>query len=304
MTSSTLRRVALGAAAAVLLAGAAAFALRPQAEEAVPIAELSARTHFHGLAVDRGDPSRLHLATHHGVFRVGPDGMAVPVSAHRDDYMGFTPHPADPSVLYASGHPARGGNLGVIVSRDGGQSWRQLAQGAGGPVDFHQMDVSPADPTVIYGAYHGRLQVSRDGGATWQVVGPAPEGLIDLAASAKDANSLYAATQNGLLRSEDGGKTWQDAYLLHRPATMVHVTPEGAVYAFLDGAGLIRTNEPSLSWRAVGGDFGGLAVIHLAAAPGNERLYAVTLRPETHEQVLLVSADGGETWSPLGTGTN
>src|SRR3546814_5804623 len=65
--------------------------------------------------------------------------------------MGFTPHPADPEVLYASGHPAGGGNLGFIVSRDGGQSWAKLSDGAGGPDDFHQMDISKADPQVIYG---------------------------------------------------------------------------------------------------------------------------------------------------------
>ncbi len=79
--------------------------------------------------------------------------------------MGFTPHPADESVLYASGHPAGGGNLGFIVSRDGGRGWSSLSPGVGGPVDFHQMDVSKADPSVIYGA-HGGLQASRDGGRT------------------------------------------------------------------------------------------------------------------------------------------
>ena len=37
------------------------------------------------------------------------------------DYMGFIPHPTDPSLLFASGHPAGGGNLGFIVSNDGGK---------------------------------------------------------------------------------------------------------------------------------------------------------------------------------------
>ena len=59
------------------------------------------------------------------------------------------------------------------------------------------MTVSLADPGTIYGAY-GNLQVSRDAGKTWAEVGPAPEKLIDLAASARDADTLYAATELGL----------------------------------------------------------------------------------------------------------
>jgi photosystem II stability/assembly factor-like uncharacterized protein len=191
------------------------------------------------------------------------------------------------------------GPLDVLVSKDGGTTWQQIATGVDGPVDFHQMDVSPADPRVLYGAYAGSLQTSRDGGTTWSVVGPALEGLIDLAASAKDPNVLYAATRNGLLKSADGGKSWTDAYLVRQPATMVQVTPEGEVYAFLVGTGLIRTSEPSLSWQTLGNDFGERYVLHLAAAPGSERLYAAVVSAQGHEQALLMSQDGGKTWSPL-----
>src|SRR3546814_14838972 len=76
-----------------------------------------------------------------------------------------------------------------IVSRDGGQSWAKLSDGAGGPVDFHQMDISKADPQVIYGVF-GELQKSTDGGQSWSRVGPAPEGIIGLAASSIDADRL------------------------------------------------------------------------------------------------------------------
>ena len=91
--------------------------------------------------------------------------MATRISDNQNDYMGFTPHPSDSNVFYASGHPASGGNTGFAVSEDGGRTWRQLSKGVRGPVDFHRMDVSRADPGVIYGVYRG-LQVSRDGGHT------------------------------------------------------------------------------------------------------------------------------------------
>jgi photosystem II stability/assembly factor-like uncharacterized protein len=222
------------------------------AEAATTVYELAQVTHFHGLAVKAAGRSRLYLATHDVLFIVEPkDGTAYPLSEIHLDLMGFTPHPMNPSILYASGHPAGGGNLGFIASNDGGRSWNQLAEGVGGPVDFHQMDVSPADPMTIYGAYAGNIQISRDGGQTWEVVGPAPKGLIDLAASANDRSTIYAATQVGLLKSEDGGRTWQDAYSLRKPATMVHVALGGAVYAFVVGTGLIGSAEPKLSWQSV-----------------------------------------------------
>jgi photosystem II stability/assembly factor-like uncharacterized protein len=240
--------------AAFVVAAVGAFFTTPSHSDASTTVEaLSQDSHFHGIAVDPNDPSRLYLATHHGLFGVTPDGTAELLSPVQD-FMGFTPHPSDPATLYASGHPAGGDNLGFIVSDDGGGSWTQLAEGVGGPVDFHQMDVSSADSKTIYGAYSGGLQVSRDGGGSWQVVGPAPEGLIDLAASSMNPGTLYAATQGGLLRSRDGGKSWEDAYLLRRPATMVHVSPGGAVCAFVVGTGLIEATEPELGWQTVGGD--------------------------------------------------
>ena len=169
-----------------LAAGGGLLAACFPAEAATTVYELAQVTHFHGLAVDAADSSRLYLATHDGPFIVEPeDGTAYPLSEIRHDLMGFTPDPRDPSILYASGHPAGGGNLGLIASGDRGRSWRQLAGGVGGPADFHQLAVSATDPRTIYGAYRGQLQVSPDGGRTWEVVGPTPEGLIDLAASSK-----------------------------------------------------------------------------------------------------------------------
>lgn len=266
------------------------------------VSALAEETHFHGIAVDPADPSRIYLATHHGFYAIARDGSASRISATRDDFMGFVPHPLDPSLLYASGHPKSGGNLGIIASRDGGKSWTKLADGVGGPVDFHQMDVSKADPKVIYGVHRG-LQVSKDGGRTWASAGSAPEGVIDLAASAKDIDTVYAATRNRLLKSVDGGRSWVAAHVIRRPATMVHVEPNGNVYAFLIGHGLVRAAEPNLNWRNLTDGFGEAYVLHMAVDPTDDRmLYLVTFDPQTRRQAILESRDGGEVWTTLGGG--
>ncbi len=267
------------------------------AQSGVPLADLMRSTHIHGLAVDHGDRDRLLIATHHGLHALRLESGTVDlISERQDDFMGFTPHPTDATKLYASGHPARGGNLGFMASTDGGRTWTMLSPGVGGPVDFHQMDVSKADPNVIYGV-HGGLQISPDGGRNWSRVGPAPDGLIDLAASSTDPARVYAATQQGLLVSEDGGRAWKPAHLLRRPVSMIEVTTDGSVYAFMLGSGLLRAEEPSLNWQTLSNDFGDRYLLHFAVDSGDPaRLYA-----STHQNELLVSNDGGRTWQQLGT---
>jgi photosystem II stability/assembly factor-like uncharacterized protein len=261
--------------------------------ETLNLAQLRETTHIHGIAVDPQDSSRIYLATHHGLFLVSPDGQATRISADKNDYMGFTPHPTDSSVLYASGHPVGGGNLGFMISTDGGKTWKQLSEGTRGPVDFHTLAVSKADPKTIYGAY-GRLQVSRDGGQTWEPwerLAPLPDGLIDLAASATDANTLYAATQNGLLISKDAGRSWQPAYPAQHPTSLVETGNHGEVYAFMIGVGLLKFQDDG--WTLLSEDWGDRYVLHLAVDPTNsDRLYAVLQEGE-----VLASKDGGRTWT-------
>lgn len=281
------------AGAAALVVASVAFALRSEATETLSVGELPRHTHIHGLAVDRQDSSYLLIATHHGLFRAGPEGKAQLISEVQD-LMGFNPHPSDPNTLYASGHPAMGGNLGFIASTDQGKTWRQVSPGVNGPVDFHQMTVSPADPNTIYGAYGG-LQMSRSAGKTWKVAGPAPDKLIDLAASAKNADMIYAATEAGLLGSRDAGKTWRPL-LEGSPVTLVEVTPDGILYAFVVGRGLVRSKEEPLEFTDLGEDFGGGYLSHLAVDPTNlNRLFASTGKGR-----LLSSTDQGRTWSAFG----
>lgn len=293
----TVQFALLGAIALAVTGGA--LVGRSSATIEQTVAALAAETHFHGISVDASDPSRLYLATHHGLFVADATGAARLLSETRDDFMGFTPHPEDPAILYASGHPAGGGNMGFIASEDGGRSWRKVSDGAGGPVDFHQLDVSKANPNVIYGVY-GDIQKSTDGGQSWARIASAPEGLIDLAVGSR-LDTLYAATEQGLLRSTDDGKTWEPAYGSPRPATMVEVTRDGRIYAFVLGTGLVHAEEQGLNWKIAGGGFDGRYVLHFAVAPADDRrLYMVIFDPKDRSQALVTSADGGESWSELG----
>jgi photosystem II stability/assembly factor-like uncharacterized protein len=267
----------------------------PPAARTIALTQLQQSTDIHSIAVSRGDPAHLYLATRNGLFLLAPDGWAAPLSADRDDFTGFAPHPNDASLFYASGRPLGGGNLGVIMSTDGGRTWRQIATGVNGPVCFQQMVVSKADPKTIYGVFDG-LQVSKDGGHTWRIVGSAPEGLMALAASSKRVERLYAATKQGLLITFDQGRVWQSAYVFREPATTVVTASDGHVYAFVVGTGLLRGMEPNLRWVLLYADRGNQYILHLAVDPTNaDKLYAVT-----RAGTLQTSKDGGRTWTAYG----
>lgn len=247
--------------------------------------------HLHGLAFDPNVPGALLLATHYGLYRALPDGSARPISDRRDDFMALAADPSEPGVLYVSGHPLEGGNLGLLRSRDGGESWAPHARESGEPADYHQLVVSPADPRVLYGV-HGSLQASRDGGRSWEVVGPPPEKLITLAGSADHPGHLYAATQAGLLTSRDGGRQWRAETESGNTASLVHITSDGTVYTFVLGRGLLRASAEGGDWQTLYNGFGSHYPLWLAVDPGDRR-HLVTL---THAGGLFTSDDGGESW--------
>jgi hypothetical protein len=260
--------------------------------QTAPLGEFS---HVHGVGFDPSEPGSILLATHHGVFRANPDGTAVAVSTDSNDYMGFSIDPGNSGRLLASGHPAGGGNMGVIVSHDGGVTWTQLAKGVGGPVDFHAIAISRADPNVVYGL-HGDIQISRDGGSTWVVAGRAPGRVIDLAASASEADHVYAGTATGLMLSTDAGETWSPFGPPDVAVTMIETAFDGSVYAFFYGAGLFRLSAAEGNWHQLAGAFGDTYVLHLAVDP-NDASHLVAI---TEKSAVLESADGGQTWEVFG----
>ena len=68
MTMGNRKMWALLGALGWMLSGLNTWA---QSMESVPLTQV---VHIHSIAVDRSDPSRLYLATHHGLFLATSDG--------------------------------------------------------------------------------------------------------------------------------------------------------------------------------------------------------------------------------------
>lgn len=256
----------------------------------------SALQHAHGMAVDVANPDRLLIATHHGLFQLLNDSDLSRIGTAQDDFMGFTPHPTDPSVFFSSGHPSRGGNLGFQKSTDSGVTWQKVSDGIGGPVDFHSMTVSAVNPDIVYG-YYRQLQRSADGGQTWEEA----KGMIQPISLSSDPTResvVYAATQNGVLISEDKGDTWKSlsSQLDGGPVSTFVLKPD-ATYALtysLKLGGMGKSTDGGNTWQRVEEIFDGEVVLYIAFSKTDSRVYALT-----ESNSVYKSTDEGLSWVKL-----
>lgn len=243
------------------------------------------------LAIDPTDPTRLYLATGDGLYLTDPQKRAELVARTGDNLVALIAVPGAGETMLASGHPAIGGNLGLLRSTDGGRSWEARPAGADGPMAFELLAASKARPRLVYGIYQG-LRASQDGGETWQKVAAAPPQLYDLAVSQRDPKALYAATGGGLYASSDGGRSWRDPFEFKLPVSMVRATADGQLYAFVLGKGLLRAREGQRDWTPLNNALGAQVLVKLVVSPRDrDRLYALNQFDR-----VLASADGGKSW--------
>lgn len=231
-----------------------------------PAASWQQNNHVHGLAVNPDNPQIVYLATHDGLVKRAETGewFWMQPENERADYMGFTAHPTDSMRFYASGHPHTGGNLGFQVTGDRGKSWEQVSMPG---VDFHAMAIAPSNPDVFYAWPASGAQgfhVSKDGGKTWSK--PQMEGL--------------------------GGAPFSLGVDPNNPDRVFATT----------GVGLYESTNSGDDWTRVPNTQDG-PVVGLALLKQGDSTLMYGYRLLESEPGIYRSADGGNTWEPLGTGT-
>lgn len=264
--------------------------------------------HIHGLAFAGADPEVLLVATHTGLVRLRSGAPLEWVGEHRFDLMGFAAHPTQAALVFASGHPdvqtyarERVGNLGLLVSGDGGRTWRSAV--LRDEADFHALAYSPADGGRLYGwsvvGHAGLYRISTSDWSVQRLPAPGLEDVLGLAASPDAAGTLFAGTTQGLMASRDGGATWRAVAGLPRlPVTAVayDVADAKVVYAaLLRGQGTVmRSQDGGVTWRRTSFETEReTAVVALAAGPGGHVAAATTGAD------VVRSRDGGRTWTKI-----
>ena len=198
---------------------------------------------------------------------------------------------AGPGDLLASGHPEGGSslpeNLGLIRSRDHGDTWESVA--GLGEGDYHELEVF-GEELIAVNAESPDIQLSRDGGRSWEARTP-PAPPIDVVVDPSDPQRWAVSTEEGTFSSSDGGGSW-------RPrdpsfgARLIWPEPD-ALYS-IDRNGKARVSpDAGRSWRDRG-DVGGLPS-EVAAGRKDELLVAIV------GGKVRRSTDGGARWDTLTT---
>ncbi|MBV8205637.1 MAG: hypothetical protein JO041_02505 [Acidobacteria bacterium] len=209
-----------------------------------------------------------------------------------------------------------GGNV-LFHSTDGGRHWQPISpdltrndkskqQSSGGPVELDlsgaetfgcilSISLSPVDSNVIWvGTDDGVVQMTRDGGKTWNKVSDNIQGLPQwgrlqqIEASPFDANTAYAAfdfheVDNNhpyAFKTHDGGKTWTPiakGLPDTDPARVIRENPnrKGFLVAGTD-TGLFYSQDDGANWTALKAGFPTVPVYDVQYHKQNHDLLVAT----------------------------
>lgn len=116
---------------------------------------------------------------------------------------------------YSSFAGAGGDRTGLLLSRDAGETWREVRHPVFGPLqNVSGLAVRGDRMVATLALLTGGVFRSTDGGATWARAPdlPAATPAFDLVVDPTDADRLYLTMrERGVFRSDDGGATWHDA---------------------------------------------------------------------------------------------
>jgi photosystem II stability/assembly factor-like uncharacterized protein len=183
---------------------------------------------------------------------------------------------------------APGGERGVYLSEDGGDSWEQVLAAPNETTGATEVLLDPQDPDRVYVAMWDHLREpqqrtyggpgsslwrSDDGGSTWErmtngLPTDADQGRWGLAVAPSDPDRLYAYVGTAIgpfrafYRSDDGGDSWTQTPVTAAQASQstfswwfgkIFVDPQDADHVFLMGVNLRRSTNGAMSFGNVGG---------------------------------------------------
>ena len=173
------------------------------------------------------DPDLLYIgATNGGIWRTDDATSTRPTWRPLTDHasslsigaMAFDAEDVNTIVAgigrYSSFGGAGGDRTGLLLSRDGGDTWQALQHPLFSPNGNISGVAMRGDRIVAAAArWEGGAFRSTDGGATWNAIPDLSldQYVFDLVADPSDAERLYVTVeQRGVFRSDDGGATWQN----------------------------------------------------------------------------------------------
>jgi photosystem II stability/assembly factor-like uncharacterized protein len=238
------------------------------------------------LSMDTGDTSRIYAggfgaALHTIGTRGNWQAMEVPAYTIYD----LALDPADPHTIYAVGL------WGLFKSIDGGATWRLVFSG-GDPMFLGNVAAREGQLAL---AWQG-LRISRDGGDTWEELGPLPEDSTALAFHPVWPEELYLGTGQGLFLSQDGGVQWTAVCTQEISAQVfgLAIAPQAPQILYVATVSdTLKSTDGGQNWSIIRPGESTAVAVHPAQA---DTVYLGT------RQGVLKSTDGGARWDPIDVG--
>lgn len=216
------------------------------------------------VATSPGQPRRIYIAGSH-LFEASNDGgksfQPVPGPLASENVQALAVSPVSAQVLYAVTT-----EKGLLLSKDGGQTWSTLD--AHMPASTRSLAVTADATPTIYLATADQGVLGSTNGHDWSNANGSVNTALptnDVSALVFDPNSgdryvgpsggaitgaLYAATNQGLFKSISGGTSWS-GLPFHLAAAAVAVSPaNSSLIVLVDTSGNVyRSTDRGITWR-------------------------------------------------------
>ena len=203
-----------------------------------------------------------------------------------------------------------GTRSGVFRSTDSAQSWRRISPSDDPELrNVDSLAIDPRSPETIYaGTYHLPWKTS-DAGSTWNAIATGwidDSDVMSLRVDSASPARIFASACSGIYRSENAGVLWTKLqgipYSSRRTPAIVQDSRDARVLYAATTEGLWITRDAGESWtRATPREW---VVNDLVVIPnaGNSQGVSSRILLGTEGQGILLSADGGGTFTPANEG--
>jgi photosystem II stability/assembly factor-like uncharacterized protein len=265
--------------AALAVAIGALIAQRADEPSASSARGLPQTRDFHSLIVSSGDPNRILLGTHQGVYRSTDGGRAWRLEGlSGNDAMNLA---RNSSTLWAAGHDV------LAKSVDGGRTWSAVEPRGLPSLDVHAFAVDRPRGELYAAVAAKGIYRSSDGGKSFRLVSRDPGASVTALAVTADGQLLAADTTHGLLESRDGAK-WRGILRTQLAGLAAH--PHRPRLILATGPGILLSTNGGRSWRQVLKlDRGAGPVAWAPNVPGTGDVVGF-------DRTLYRTRDGGVTW--------